>query len=94
MWIHYYRGPRKHNGVDIVCEPGSRVMAPFAAKILRKSFPYSNNDEAYNDGLFIEGIGEAEGMISHTKYIITKRLTVTHFSKENEFSTPILNQSN
>ncbi|XP_028410179.1 leukocyte cell-derived chemotaxin-2-like [Dendronephthya gigantea] len=55
------RGSRTHKGVDIICSPGSLVIAPFSAKILRKSFPYSNNNEAYNNGLYIEGTGEAEG---------------------------------
>ncbi|XP_028417475.1 leukocyte cell-derived chemotaxin-2-like isoform X1 [Dendronephthya gigantea] len=27
------RGSRTHNGVDIICKPGSSVMTPFAAKI-------------------------------------------------------------
>ncbi|CAB3993779.1 leukocyte cell-derived chemotaxin-2-like, partial [Paramuricea clavata] len=53
------RGSRTHKGSDIVCTPESIVMAPFPGKILRRSFPYANNNEPYNNGLYLEGTGEA-----------------------------------
>ena len=58
-----YRGSRTHKGIDIICAPGSLVMAPFSGTILRRSFPYSNNNAPYNNGLYIQGTGQAQGRI-------------------------------
>ena len=55
-----------------MCTPESIVMAPFPGTILRRSFPYANNNEPYNNGLYLEGTGEAKGKISFP-YIINQQ---------------------
>ena len=42
-------------------------MAPFDATIIEKTFPYRKITKAYNDGLYIEGTGNAAGIIAHFK---------------------------
>ncbi|NXG70222.1 LECT2 protein, partial [Baryphthengus martii] len=48
------RGGRKHRGVDVVCEDGSAVYAPFTGRIDRQARPYGNGN-AIDDGVQLSG---------------------------------------
>jgi murein DD-endopeptidase MepM/ murein hydrolase activator NlpD len=37
------RGSRIHKGVDLVCEPGDLVVAPFDGKITKIGYPYADD---------------------------------------------------
>ncbi|XP_072485976.1 leukocyte cell-derived chemotaxin-2-like [Notamacropus eugenii] len=50
------RGRRKHTGVDVKCEDGSVVYAPFDGMIVRQAKPYKK-DNAINNGVQITGKG-------------------------------------
>ncbi|XP_009700304.1 PREDICTED: leukocyte cell-derived chemotaxin-2-like [Cariama cristata] len=50
------RGGRKHRGVDVLCEDGSVVYAPFLAKIDRQTKPYGNGN-AIDNGVQLSGSG-------------------------------------
>ncbi|KAI7801828.1 leukocyte cell-derived chemotaxin-2-like [Triplophysa rosa] len=45
---------RKHKGLDIVCDDGSTIYAPFDVKLNGKSAPYGNNN-AIDDGITLNG---------------------------------------
>ncbi|XP_028390791.1 leukocyte cell-derived chemotaxin-2-like [Dendronephthya gigantea] len=62
------RGRRRHYGVDIRCSPGSTVYAPFAGTIVRRSRPYPNNRNAFNNGLLIRGTGNFNGFSAKIWY--------------------------
>ena len=46
------RGDRKHNGLDIVTIAGEPIYAPVSGKVVRHSFPYS--DDLKYTGLLLE----------------------------------------
>ncbi|XP_009975003.2 leukocyte cell-derived chemotaxin-2-like [Tyto alba] len=50
------RGGRKHRGVDVVCEDGSVVYAPFTGKIDKQARPYGNGN-AIDNGVQLSGSG-------------------------------------
>ncbi|NXT75231.1 LECT2 protein, partial [Zapornia atra] len=50
------RGGRKHRGVDVVCEDGSAVYAPFTGKIEKPARPYGNGN-AIDNGVQLSGAG-------------------------------------
>ncbi|NXG92767.1 LECT2 protein, partial [Stercorarius parasiticus] len=50
------RGGRKHRGVDVVCEDGSVVYAPFTGRITRQVRPYGNGN-AIDNGVQLSGSG-------------------------------------
>ncbi|XP_025974050.2 leukocyte cell-derived chemotaxin-2 [Dromaius novaehollandiae] len=50
------RGGRQHRGVDVVCEDGATVYAPFTGKINRQVRPYGNGN-AIDDGVQLSGSG-------------------------------------
>ncbi|XP_075297738.1 leukocyte cell-derived chemotaxin-2-like [Opisthocomus hoazin] len=50
------RGSRKHKGVDVVCQDGSVVYAPFTGKIDKQARPYGNGN-AIDNGLQLSGSG-------------------------------------
>ena len=37
------RGSRIHKGVDLVCEPGELVVAPFDGKVTKIGYPYADD---------------------------------------------------
>ena len=47
------RGKRKHKGVDFVCRPGQRCVAPISGRVVRTAKPYSDDDNY--SGMVIEG---------------------------------------
>ncbi|CAM5170172.1 unnamed protein product [Natator depressus] len=47
---------RRHLGVDVVCNDGSTVYAPFSGTIERKVIPYKINN-AINNGILLRGSG-------------------------------------
>ncbi|XP_074865851.1 leukocyte cell-derived chemotaxin-2-like [Carettochelys insculpta] len=47
---------RKHRGVDVICNDGSTVYAPFSGNIDRRVNPYRRNN-AINNGLQLRGSG-------------------------------------
>ncbi|KAI7801829.1 leukocyte cell-derived chemotaxin-2-like [Triplophysa rosa] len=47
---------RKHKGLDIVCNDGSTIYAPFDVKLNGKAVPYKINN-AINDGIKLNGEG-------------------------------------
>ncbi|XP_030360839.1 leukocyte cell-derived chemotaxin-2 [Strigops habroptila] len=53
---NYPRGARKHKGVDVVCEDGSVVYAPFTGNIDKRARPYGNNN-AIDNGVQLSGSG-------------------------------------
>ncbi|XP_028390597.1 myeloid protein 1-like [Dendronephthya gigantea] len=55
------RGSRSHRGVDITCNPGSTVYAPFDGTIVGRYWPFPNNYHAFNNGLRIQGTGNFKG---------------------------------
>ncbi|OPJ88171.1 leukocyte cell-derived chemotaxin-2 [Patagioenas fasciata] len=50
------RGGRKHKGVDVVCEDGAVVFAPFTGTIERQVRPYGNGN-AIDNGVQLSGSG-------------------------------------
>ena len=38
------RGHRKHNGVDLMCDPGQDILMPVDGFIARMSMPYKKDD--------------------------------------------------
>ncbi|XP_054245327.1 leukocyte cell-derived chemotaxin-2-like [Indicator indicator] len=53
---NYPRGGKKHRGVDVVCEDGTVVLAPFTGRLLRQAKPYGNGN-AIDDGVQLAGSG-------------------------------------
>ena len=49
------RGERTHRGIDIVAEPGVRVLSPINGEIVREAKPYED-DDSYG-GILICGAG-------------------------------------
>lgn len=54
--LFFCRGGRKHKGVDVVCEDGSEVYAPFTGNIDKRARPYGNNNTIDN-GVQLSGSG-------------------------------------
>ncbi|XP_019361789.1 PREDICTED: leukocyte cell-derived chemotaxin-2-like [Gavialis gangeticus] len=55
----HYNAPRlngKHLGVDVLCQDGSTVRAPFSGRIIRQAKPY-RRDNAINNGVHLSGSG-------------------------------------
>uniref|UniRef100_A0A8D0FPG7 Leukocyte cell derived chemotaxin 2 n=1 Tax=Strix occidentalis caurina TaxID=311401 RepID=A0A8D0FPG7_STROC len=50
------RGGRKHRGVDVVCEDGAVVYAPFTGMINKQARPYGNGN-AIDNGVQLSGSG-------------------------------------
>lgn len=51
-----FRGGRKHKGVDVVCQDGSDVYAPFSGNTDKQARPYGNNN-AIDNGIQLSGSG-------------------------------------
>lgn len=61
LWVNpprssFFRGGKRHKGVDVVCEDGSVVYAPFAGKITGQARPYGNGN-AIDNGVRLSGSG-------------------------------------
>ncbi|NXN90829.1 LECT2 protein, partial [Rhinopomastus cyanomelas] len=50
------RGGKKNRGVDVVCDDGAVVYAPFTGKIKKQVRPFGNGN-AIDDGLLLSGSG-------------------------------------
>jgi murein DD-endopeptidase MepM/ murein hydrolase activator NlpD len=37
------RGNRKHNGIDLLIEPGQRIVSPIDGKVIRDAYPYAGD---------------------------------------------------
>ncbi|NXS63371.1 LECT2 protein, partial [Brachypteracias leptosomus] len=63
------RGGRKHRGVDVVCEDGSEVYAPFTGRIDSQARPHGNGN-AIDNGVQLSAAGACIKMfhIKPTKY--------------------------
>ena len=65
FFFFHCRGSRLHRGYDIVCAVGASVYAPFPARVLGVSIPYSPKSShwgaVYNTGVFMEGTGSWTG---------------------------------
>uniref|UniRef100_UPI00398F6C93 leukocyte cell-derived chemotaxin-2-like n=1 Tax=Pristiophorus japonicus TaxID=55135 RepID=UPI00398F6C93 len=48
------RGQRTHKGVDVICEDGATVYAPFSGKLVKRANPYGNGN-AIDNGVQLEG---------------------------------------
>ncbi len=46
------RGGRKHEGVDIVVTPGTKILSPITGKVIRYPFPYPG--DIFYKGILIE----------------------------------------
>lgn len=42
-WYGALRGDRLHRGLDFLCEPGQRIVAPFGMRIERVARPYGDH---------------------------------------------------
>ena len=62
--MFYCRGSRTHRGIDVICNAGSSVYAPFSAKVIRESRPYGNG-KPHDTGIYMEGTGDWTG-----KYVL------------------------
>uniref|UniRef100_A0AAY4ESH4 Leukocyte cell-derived chemotaxin-2 n=1 Tax=Denticeps clupeoides TaxID=299321 RepID=A0AAY4ESH4_9TELE len=51
------RGSRTHKGVDIICDIGTTVTAPFDVELKGQALPYSSGKQAINNGIRLEGQG-------------------------------------
>ena len=58
--MFYCRGSRTHRGIDVICNAGSSVYAPFSAKVIRESRPYGNG-KPHDTGIYMEGTGDWTG---------------------------------
>ena len=71
----YCRRRGQHTGYDIVCSAGANVYAPFPAKVLDVSIPYSPKSShwgaVYNTGIFMEGTGSWAGRTFFSKPVQT-----------------------
>lgn len=59
---------RKHGGLDIVCNDGSTIKAPFDVKLNGRSAPYGNNN-AVDNGITLNG----QGLYSSYYYLSMER---------------------
>ncbi|NXS93702.1 LECT2 protein, partial [Jacana jacana] len=50
------RGGRRHKGVDVLCEDGAVVYAPFTGNIVSRARPYGNGN-AIDNGVQLSGSG-------------------------------------
>ena len=66
--MFYFRGSRTHNGIDIICNAGSSVYAPFPAKVIRESRPYGNG-RLHDTGIYMEGTGDWAGKYFRITYV-------------------------
>ena len=41
------RGTRKHNGVDLVCEPGDEIQSPANGIVTKIGYPYGGKDKLH-----------------------------------------------
>ena len=65
--LFYYRGSRTHNGIDVICNAGSSVYAPFSAKVIRESRPYGNG-RPHDTGIYMVGTGYWTGKYFRMTY--------------------------
>ncbi|XP_057291657.1 myeloid protein 1-like [Hydractinia symbiolongicarpus] len=75
-------GTRKHNGIDVVCTPGSSVYAPFSGTIVRRTRPYATGG-SYNNGLVLRGSGSWKGFEARIWYFTPKRTSGSMTAGEN-----------
>jgi murein DD-endopeptidase MepM/ murein hydrolase activator NlpD len=61
------REERLHKGLDIVAQPGDRIVAPFIGDNVREAVPYSN-DPSYR-GIVIKGIDDWTGYEMKVFYV-------------------------
>lgn len=61
------RGNRKHNGIDIVTQPGKAVLSPIEGNVVRVSYPYASN--LWYTGLLIKGSGPHKGIEAKIFYM-------------------------
>ncbi|XP_068004418.1 leukocyte cell-derived chemotaxin-2-like [Melanerpes formicivorus] len=53
---NYPSAGRKHKGVDVVCQDGAEVFAPFSGRVVKQAKPYGNGN-AIDNGVQLAGAG-------------------------------------
>jgi len=83
------RGSRRHPGVDLACPAGAAITAPFAGRIVRRSFPYdlsrpgNGHKGPINNGIVFSSSGRESGENCIKLFYITpvRYSSSTNFNK-------------
>jgi len=67
------RDSATNDGIDIICQPGSDVFAPFVGRILQAIRPEPNKEYAYNNGLLVHGLQDYRAYQAKIFYMTPSR---------------------